>query len=224
ITPAIPLPEEIENTATQRRAAIATQEAVFARLRQIRDAYNAEKQPNEFQGNVCEAAELLLQVQPLLLQITAPDLTNQQHAHALTTPVAQIRMNIAIAPSKLDAMTEELFHFRNDRAKQAKTWQAYYDYVSAQTHARVAHVYEYNFQLGQMRKDFPPLDPGKQEGWQLVAGGAIRDADAAKYARQAKTYLEKLIQEQEGSVWAKAAKAELEGVQTGLQWEAYSKK
>ena len=226
VAPAVPLPEEIENTATQQRAAAASQEAVLARMRQIRDAYNREKQPNEFQGKVCEAAELLLQGRqaPLLLRFAAPDLGNQEQVNGFKNQLAQIQMNIGLVQFKLDAMTEELGNFKNDRAKQSKTWQAYYDYVSAHTHARIAYVYEYNCQLGRMRKDFPPRDATKHEGWKLMPGGPIRDPDAAKYARIAKTHLDELMRQHAGNDWAKAARADLESVQTGLQWQAYSRK
>lgn len=224
--PAVPLPEEIENTAAQRKAASAGQEAVLTRLQQIRDACNAEKQPNELQGKVCEAAELLLQSQqpPLLKEFSAPDLGNQQQCNAFKSQLAQIQMNIGLVQFKLDSMTEELDNVKNDRGKQTKTWQAHFDYVCAHTNARMAHVYEYNFQLGQMRKEFPPLDPAQQQGWKLVSGGAIRDRDAAKYAKNAKVHLERLIQQQAGTAWEKAGKAELPVVESGLQWEAYSRK
>jgi hypothetical protein len=226
VTPAVPLPEEIESTVIQKRAATAGQAAILARLRQIQTAYANDKEPNEFKGKVCEAADLLLNSHqpPLVQQFAAPDLGKQEQCNAFKNQLAQIQMNIGLIQFKLDSMTEELDNVKNDRPKQPKTWQAYFDYVSAHTNARIAHIYEYNFQLGQMRKGFPPLDATRHEGWKLVPGGVIRDRDAAKYARNAKVHLERLMQQQAGTAWEKAGKAELAVVEAGLQWEAYSQK
>ena len=91
---------------------------------------------------------------------------------------------------------ETLNALESERANEkSKRWQANYDYVVAKLLAHVAYAYEYNFMLGQIRKD--ALPPRKGEGWQLASSPTMQSgSEGKKLAAEAMAVLEK---------WADAA-------------------
>jgi hypothetical protein len=124
---------------------------------------------------------------------------------------------------KLDTMLEELEGVKMERAKEPKLWQANFDYVRARLAVQIAYVYEYNAQLGQMRKGVLGLDRNNQTGWQLVPNATIMDRDAAKYARKARTLLETLARDNPGGDWERIGQQEAAVAEAGLQWKATGK-
>src|SRR5262249_24102905 len=132
--------------------------------------------------------------------------------------IAQIQQNSGLVQFKLDTILEELDGLQADRAKEPKLWQANFDYVRARLAAKIAYVYEYNAKLGEMRKDFPEMDPNIHKGWQLVAKEKISDRDADKYAKKGKQYLDQLAKDTAGSPWELFAKREKIAA-LGLDWQ-----
>jgi hypothetical protein len=169
---------------------------------------------------VREAVDLLKQnnqqFQELFLRNFNPD--NQQQSTNFKNQISQIQMNAGLIQFKLDTVLEELDAMQPDRAKEPKLWQANYDYVRARLAAKIAYVYEYNAKLGEMRKEYPAMDPMIHKGWQLVAKGKISDRDADKYAKRARQYLEQLAKDTAGSPWELFAKRE-KITALGLDWQ-----
>jgi hypothetical protein len=160
------------------------------------------------------------QLQELFLRNFDPG--NQQQANNFKNQIGQIQMNAGLVQFKLDTMLEELDAMQGDRAKEPKVWQANFDYVRARLAAKIAYVYEYNAKLGEMRKDFPAMDPMIHKGWVLVAKEKISDRDADKYAKKGKAYLETLGKETVGTPWELFAKRE-KITALGLDWQASPK-
>ena len=127
-------------------------------------------------------------------------------------------MNAGLVMFKLDTMLEDLEGFKDDRAKECKRWQANYDFVRARLAVKIAYIYEWNARLGDMRKQFPPMDPMIHKGWQLAPSQKITDRDADKYALRAKAYWKQLSQENAGTPWAWLAKRE-QLISLGLEWQ-----
>jgi hypothetical protein len=143
---------------------------------------------------------------------------NAQQENAFKNQLTQIQMGTGLVIFKLDSMLEELDALTADRAKETKRWQAYYDYVRARLSAKIAHVYEYNAQLGEMRKEFPEMDPNIHKGWQLAAKEKISEPVAAKYGKRAKEYLDTLAKENAGTPWELMGKRE-KVTALGLEWK-----
>jgi len=106
------------------------------------------------------------------------------------------------------------------QAEPSPRWQANYDFVTAAVKARIAHINEYNFVLGKIRKDeLPALTPGVHGGWRLEPTeklSAPRDVrDLADEARQA---FDRLIRERPGTPWEVLARRERVTL-LGLQWQ-----
>lgn len=106
------------------------------------------------------------------------------------------------------------------QTESSPRWQAHYDFVTAATKARIAHINEYNFMLGKVRKDeLPPLTPKVHSGWRLAPIeklSAPRDVkDLADEARQA---FDRLIRERPGTPWEVRARRERVTF-LGLQWQ-----
>ncbi|MBL8798696.1 MAG: sigma-70 family RNA polymerase sigma factor, partial [Planctomycetia bacterium] len=142
---------------------------------------------------------------------------NQQQEHAFKDQLYNIQTGTGLIVFKLDSMLEELNGLKTDRARETKRWQAYYDYIRARLAARIAHVYEYNAKLGEMRKEFPEMDPNIHRGWQLAAKEKISDRDAAMNDKRAKEYLTTLAAEHAGTPWELLAQRELQ-LALGLEW------
>jgi hypothetical protein len=214
---AAPVPESPDSTMT-REYARGIKEDVRARLVAIVSEYRERgNKANPFQTQVCDACKRLLDDRPFPDRFPAP---KKEEADEFKKRLQQIQMNAALVQFQLDTALEELDALQGDRAKQAKTWQVSYDYVRAHLAARIGRVYEYNAQLGAMRKEFvPALDPMLHSGWQLTAGETFADRDAAKYIQLARKHLEELAKDQPPtSDWVRIASDEIPFIQTGLKW------
>jgi hypothetical protein len=213
---AVPLPEEIGSTATRHPVPLG-QTAIRARLERIAAGHPANANP--LQEKVCEAVKVLLANDTRLQhQFPAPVLGNQQQENAFKQELIGFQMQTGLIVFKLDTMLEELDSLQDQRGRQTKAWQANYDYVRARLAVQIALVYEYNSQLGQMRKEFPPIDLGKHRGWQLVSREGISDRDALKYLKRAGDCFAQLSKDQRDTPWEKIAEEEPLAVK-GLKWE-----
>lgn len=216
---AIPLPDLPQNSATRENAG-ATKAQIAARLKKIVEQHQAlGNKANEFQEQVSAAAQLLREGEKgMTLEFTVPPFGNQQAMNQFNTQLAQIQMNCGLTQFKLDTMLEELDALNDQRAKQSRLWQANHDYVRARLAAQIAFVYEYNAQLGQMRKGVLPLDANKHTGWHLVPQATMTDRDAGKYAQRAKAWLNSLVKDHAGGEWERIAQEEIPGAEAGLKW------
>jgi predicted Zn finger-like uncharacterized protein len=126
----------------------------------------------------------------------------------------------AKALTKLEGMLIVLDAVAPLRANETKRWQAHYDYVLAQTKARVAWLHEYNLALGSIRTEsLPTLDEKKgQNGYRLVASEKMKVKKEGKLAEEAKALYEQIITDYKGSPWAIQAKRD-RSVSLGLAWQ-----
>jgi hypothetical protein len=106
------------------------------------------------------------------------------------------------------------------KKEKSKRWLADYDFVLAKLEGRLAYVYEYNYLLGQIRKDaLPPRDPAKHSGWRLAAQEKLQSgSEARKLATDAKKLLTKIVAEHPGTPWEILAKRQ-SLTTLGLKWE-----
>jgi uncharacterized caspase-like protein len=156
------------------------------------------------------------QFQEVFLRTFDPN--NQQQANQFKNSIAQIQQNqIGIVQFKLDSVLDELDRMEADRAKENKRWQALYDFIRARLSAKLAYYSEYNYQLGQMRKEFPMIDPNIHKGWQLAAREKIADREAEKSAKKAKQYLDQIAKDNPGTPWEFIAKRE-KITALGMEW------
>jgi hypothetical protein len=127
----------------------------------------------------------------------------------------------ARAQAELLGQLEALQEIEPEKANEkSKRWQANYDYVVAKLQAHMAYVYEYNYMLGQIRKDaLPARDPAKHAGWRLAATDKLQSGtEAKKLATEAKKRLEKLAKEHQGTPWEILAKRQALTA-LGLEWQ-----
>jgi hypothetical protein len=193
-------------------------EVIRGRLKQIA-AHPGNN--SAFREKVLEGcAALLAKETDLQRRFVSPALDNQQQANQFRTQLMNVQMNVGLVMFKLDTLLDELEGMRPDRANEPKKWQANYDYVLARLSAQVASLYEYNSKLGQLRRDFPEIDPKLHQGWQLVDGETFTDRDADKYAKRAQRFLQDLARDQAGTAWEDIAMSEPTGM-TGLVWKPW---
>jgi hypothetical protein len=104
--------------------------------------------------------------------------------------------------------------------EKSKRWRANYDFVLAKLLSRLAYVHEYNYMLGQIRKDnLPPIDPAKHAGWRLAAQEKMNSgSEAKKMATEAKSLLTKLAKQHQGTPWEIIAKRQAL-TSLGLTWQ-----
>lgn len=129
--------------------------------------------------------------------------------------------NVARILLPLTEALQELEAVGKTRDQEPRRWQANYDYMLARYLAQVAYIYEYQYQLGQMRKELPPRDPALHQGWQLTPQDkmTVSERDYKAMATQARKLLEGLIQNHPGTPWAVLAKRDLL-TYIGLDWKA----
>ncbi|HEV3263640.1 MAG TPA: trypsin-like peptidase domain-containing protein [Gemmataceae bacterium] len=145
----------------------------------------------------------------------------QTSEELLKNQVIEMQKDVAIIRTSLTETLEDLQAAAKDRDKEtSRTWRAQYDYTVAKLQAFLSYVDEYNYMLGQLRKDPPKRDPKIHRGWKMVAqdkqqsgGEAHKLADAARkgWNKMAKAYA--------GSIWEQLAKREGR-TPLGLHWEA----
>jgi hypothetical protein len=119
--------------------------------------------------------------------------------------------------NQLEALKEAGEERANEKSPR---WLANYDFVRAKLEARLAYVYEYNFMLGQIRKEaLPPRDPTKHSGWRLAAREKQQSGSEARtLATDANKLLAKLAKQHQGTPWEVLAKREALTA-LGLEWK-----
>lgn len=126
----------------------------------------------------------------------------------------------ARAEYELQGQLESLQDAGKERAKEkSKRWQANYDYVLARLKARLAYIGEYNYVLGQIRKDsLPKRDPAKHSGYRLAAQENLQNNESRKLAVDARKLLTKVAEDYKGTPWEVLAKRQALNA-LGLEWQ-----
>ena len=104
--------------------------------------------------------------------------------------------------------------------EKSKRWQANFDYVVARLEARIAAVFEYNYMLGQIRKDALPKREPKHLGFRLASQEKVQNPDAKKMAADSKKIFTKLAKEHQGTPWEVLAKRQSLNA-LGLEWKPF---
>jgi S1-C subfamily serine protease len=144
----------------------------------------------------------------------------QETPEALKTQVLEVQKDVATIQATLQEALDELNKEAPERAKEtSRPWQALYDFTQARLTAFVAYLYEYNFMLGQLRKDtLPPRDPKIHRGWRMEPQEALQSGqEPKKLATAAHQFWDKMAKEFPGTEWANRAAV---GRKTllGLKW------
>lgn len=106
------------------------------------------------------------------------------------------------------------------KSNASKRWQVNYDLMLARVQLEYTYLFEYDSLLGQMRKEFPPLDANLHGGWKLASQAEMTgDKKGQKYAKDAHKLLDSIIKKHAGTPWAILAKRE-KLINLGLAWKA----
>ncbi|MFN4261172.1 MAG: caspase domain-containing protein [Gemmataceae bacterium] len=134
--------------------------------------------------------------------------------------IIQIQKLPALAQYEMEEALEELRKYQMDRESEtSKRWQANYDYVMARLIARIAYVHEYNFLLGQMRRELPEHDPDVHSGFQLSSRERPQSGrEIRNLVKEAHELLEKIVEEHPGTPYEILAKRE-KFTTLGLEWQ-----
>ena len=140
---------------------------------------------------------------------------------AIKRIILESQQKPARAFAELMNQLEALKEAGEDRTNEkSPRWRANYDFVLAKLEARLAYIYEYNYMLGQIRKDaLPPRDPAKHSGWRLAATEKLQSgSEARKLAADSRKLLAKLAKEHKDTPWEVLAKRETLTA-LGLEWK-----
>lgn len=145
-------------------------------------------------------------------------------ASPVTEPMKRQILELQVFPArgiaKLDQAIATLTALADDRKREPKRWQAHYDLVLAECHARLAFLHEYDLMLGKVRTDsLPDLDAAKgQNRWRLVPSEKLQSKkDVQEIARQARERFEAVAKAHPGTPWAARAR-HAAAVPLGLAW------
>ncbi|NBX30592.1 hypothetical protein EBR04_09175 [bacterium] len=119
----------------------------------------------------------------------------------------------AVLAPKIDALYAVLLTGQGDRDKlgaDAKRWQAGYDLAMGRVLAAKIRTDAYNIMLAQAKSGMKFQNP-KNDTWELVHSDTVADvgSQTEKLAGQARTYLERVVNDHPGTPWALLAQAEL---------------
>jgi hypothetical protein len=137
--------------------------------------------------------------------------------------VIELQKDVGLLMYQLTSSLDELKELAAERNRSTRTWQATCDFTVARLQARTAALGEYNFALGQMRKDPPRPDPKFKTGVELAVRPQLNDRESQKMALVARRTLEKLAQEHSGTTWELLARRQLLGLGAlGLEWQPFT--
>jgi len=177
-------------------------------------AADAKQLPEPFNSEVRKFKDdLKVDLKVLRDGYRAPTNENQFKAGVLNDERA-----IAVLLDELMEAEKDLMAAGEDKEKESKRWQANYDFMLARLQAQIAYLFEYQSMLGQIRKDFPPREPG-QGGWKLASQvKLIGDSNGKRRAKKSGETLDKMIKDYAGTPWEILAKRE-KLTALGLDWK-----
>jgi hypothetical protein len=140
--------------------------------------------------------------QPVLEEFRAPGDEGQ-----FKTQLTDMQKPIASAINQLETAVKEMTAANEMREKASKRWQANFDYVQARLEQRVAYLYEYTSQLGQMKAGLPDRDSKIQDGWCLISvTKLVGDKSGKDMKKAADKRLAKMAEDYKGTPWEILAK------------------
>jgi S1-C subfamily serine protease len=136
----------------------------------------------------------------------------------LRSAINDVQKDVAVIQAKLLGALEELRTSAAQRDQETQTWRSLFDYTLARLAGFCAYVHEYNFLLGQLRKEPPKLDPAVHRGWRMNPQTELQSGgEAKKLEAEANKAWERLVNEHKDTPIAQRAE---QGRKTllGLQW------
>ncbi len=138
----------------------------------------------------------------------------------LREKLSDTQKDVANIQGKLLNALEELNNLKTTRAKETQGWKAYYDFTLARLSAFCAYVHEYNYLLGQLRKEAPKLDPKVHRGWRMNPEEETQSGgEAKKLAAEANKIWDQMIKDYKGTPFAERAD-QARKTHVGLKWIA----
>jgi hypothetical protein len=120
---------------------------------------------------------------------------------------------------KLQETLDEMNKVVEEAEKAPLRWQANFEFVRACLQAQMAYLEEYQSLLGQMRKEFPPLNKELYSGWRLASTTKMQgDSAGKKLEKQSRKTLMSLAKKHAKTPWEVLAKREMLTA-LGLEWQ-----
>ncbi|MFO0865407.1 MAG: hypothetical protein U0744_12280 [Gemmataceae bacterium] len=161
-------------------------------------------------------------------------LRTMEESHALTLAneyqlknkqaFAKAQGDVAQALYGLEQAAEAMKEAEKQRDReQSKRWQAHFDYAHARLLRRIAHLYEYNMMIGQIRTERLPDFDTNLTGWKLhsTKNMACRERKARDAEADARALFAKIAEAYPETPWAWLARREADEP-LGLEWRTKS--
>lgn len=143
---------------------------------------------------------------------------------ALRTELGDAQKPLAVLDYKLNEIVTLLEQGEKDRVKiKEPRWQAAYDTAYGRALAMRVRSFGYNMMLAQMKANPKTFDNKNDNTWELVASDEISTGvQVKKMAAKAQEYLERVVNQHQGTPWAKLAEREL-SKPMGWSWKPLHK-
>lgn len=143
---------------------------------------------------------------------------------ALRTELNDAQKPLAVLDYKLNEIVTLLEQGEKDRAKiKEPRWQAAYDTAYGRALAMRVRSFGYNMTLAQMKANPKTFEKKGDDTWELVASDEISSGvQVKKMAAKAQEYLERVVNQHQGTPWAKLAEREL-SKPMGWSWKPFRK-
>lgn len=143
---------------------------------------------------------------------------------ALRTELNDAQKPLAVLDYKLNEIVTLLEQGEKERAKiKEPRWQAAYDTAYGRALAMRVRSFGYNMMLAQMKGNPKTFDKKEDNTWELVASDEISTGvQVKKMAAKAQEFLERVVNQHQGTPWAKLAEREL-SKPMGWSWKPFHK-
>ncbi len=103
--------------------------------------------------------------------------------------------------------------------EKSKRWKAHFYYVLARLKSRLIYVIEYNYALGQIRRDDLPILEGGAKGYILGSRDrpSANEAEVRAWSRELRRLWRKIITDYPNTPWSMMARRERNSA-LGLEW------
>jgi hypothetical protein len=161
---------------------------------------------NKARRALVEAAQMAALIPMDRPELSFPKINDADLVNRLT----RAQQTAAVLEPKVDRLYQVLKQGEKDRERLTKPrWQAGYDCSMGRVLAVKVRTEGYNAMLAKAKQGMRFADP-KNDTWQLVPDDEISVGTALeKQARQARQYLERVVQEHPGTPWSLLAEREL---------------
>ena len=143
---------------------------------------------------------------------------------ALRTELNDAQKPLAVLDYKLAEIVTLLEQGEKDRAKiKEPRWQAAFDTAYGRALAMRVRSFGYNMMLAQMKASPKTFDKKDDNTWELIASDEITTGvQVKKMAAKAQESLERVVNQHQGTPWAKLAEREL-SKPMGWSWKPFHK-